>query len=502
MHNHSARDRFLYWVMPWLAPLLATLISWALSPLLPKAHYSMIYLAGVLFTAVFTRIKPALVCAVLSFLTYNFFHLEPHFTFYVVHQQDILTIALFVLVALVTGHLAARLREQVIALEDSDRWNKQQILLAEELSSCVNGETVILTLQQHLQASIEMTSTVLYRDRVSEAFRLLNGEMPVSLNQSSANCSNSVSEVLLEINHHSAIIAFCSRSACLGQLLIQFSNRLDKAQKHQLEGFTGLARLAWSRVVLNEDLRTETMVKEREQLRSALLSSISHDLRTPLATMIGSVSSLIELHDALDLSQKEELLQNTLTEAQRLNRYIQKLLDMTRLGHGELTLDRDWVGIDDILSVVIKRSKSLLNGSTIKVDLQPDLPLLHVHPALIEQAVFNVLENSIRYAPRDTAITIKAYPEADRLLIDIHNYGPVIPPESWHSIFDMFFTLAHGDQDSAGTGLGLAICQGILGAHGGHASVIQSNRDDGTTFRISLPLTQLQDIKDDTHTDH
>ncbi len=506
MHPYSARDRVLFWVMPWLAPLLATLISWALSPILPKAHYSMIYLAGVLFTAVFTRVKPALACAVLSFLAYNFFHFEPHFSFYMVHQQDILTVALFILVAFVTGHLAARLREQVVALEDSDRWNKHQMLLAEELSSCFNGESVIRTLEQHLQTSFEINSVVLYRDNATDEFRLLCGELPIPLHESTPKCSDSVAEVLLDIHSKSVLITFCSSRSCLGQIMIKLSYALDNGQKHQLEGFTGLARLAWSRVVLNEVLRSETLVKEREQLRSALLSSISHDLRTPLATMIGSVSTLIELHDALDTSQQEELLQNTLSEAQRLNRYIQKLLDMTRLGHGELSLDRDWVGIDDILSVVIKRSKSLLNGSSIKVDLQPDLPLLHVHPALIEQAVFNVLENAIRYAPKDTSITIKAYSIDDRLQIDIHNFGPVIPVESWNSIFDMFFTFAHGDQDSAGTGLGLAICQGILGAHGGLASVIHSSIEKGTTLRISLPLKEtqqsVQEINDDTHTDN
>lgn len=466
----------------------------------------MIYLAGVLFTAVFTRVKPALVCALLSFLAYNFFHFEPHFTFYMVHQQDILTVALFVLVALVTGHLAARLREQVVALEDSDRWNKQQMLLAEELSSCVNGESVIKILEQHLQTSFGFNGVILYRDNATDEFRLLSGDLPISLNESLTQTSDSVAEVLLYTDNKSVLIAFCSRRSCLGQLMIKLSSALDNGQKHQLEGFTGLARLAWSRVVLNEVLRSETLVKEREQLRSALLSSISHDLRTPLATMIGSVSSLIELHDALDISQREELLQNTLSEAQRLNRYIQKLLDMTRLGHGELPLDRDWVGVDDILSVVIKRSKSLLNGSSIKVDLQSDLPLLHVHPALIEQAVFNVLENAIRYAPSDTVITVSAYSTDDKMLIDIHNYGPVIPEESWNSIFDMFFTFAHGDQDSAGTGLGLAICQGIVGAHGGLASVIQSSSEKGTMLRISLPLKEAQqstqEINDDTHTDN
>lgn len=506
MDSKESRNQMLIWVMPWFAPLAATLLSWSLSPFLHKAHYSMIYLAGVLFTAVFTSVKPALVCALLSFLAFNYFHFEPHFTFYLVHQQDILTVAVFVLVALVTGHLAARLREQVMALEESDRWNRYQMLLAKELSSCVDGLSVISILGQHLQRSFGFKGIVLYREDATQDFVLISGELPFTFEEHPPPDNQQVAEVQLNTDKGSIRISFYNRNQCLGQLNVQIQHDLDSEQKHQLEGFVGLARLAWSRVVLNDILRMETLVKEREQLRSALLSSISHDLRTPLATMIGSVSTLIELRDALDPAQRKELLQNTLSEAERLNRYIQKLLDMTRLGHGELSLDRDWVGIDDILSVVIKRCKSLLNGARIDVDLQADLPLLHVHPALIEQAVFNVLENAIRYAPGNTAITIKVYVCDSNMHIDIHNYGPAIPRDSWNSIFDMFFTLAHGDKDSSGTGLGLAICQGIIGAHGGLASVQQSEPEQGTTLRLSLPLNQQQQaarsIPDDTHTDH
>ena len=506
MNSNLSRNELLIWVMPWFAPLAATLLSWGLSPLLHKAHYSMIYLAAVLFTAVFTQVRPALVCAILSFLAYNYFHFEPHFTFYLVHQQDILTVTVFILVALVTGHLAARLREQVNALEESDRWNRNQMRLANELASCVDGASVVTTLEQHLKSSFNFQGVILYRNEVTEDFKLLSGDLPFPLEDPAPATGDQIADVVLNSNRDSLRIVFYKRKACLGQIIIQIQRQPDTGQSHQLAGFVGLAQLAWSRVVLNEILRMETLVKEREQLRSALLSSISHDLRTPLATMIGSVSTLIELRDALDVSQRKELLQNTLTEAERLNRYIQKLLDMTRLGHGELSLDRDWVGIDDILSVVIKRCKSLLNGSHIQIDLQDELPLLHVHPALIEQAVFNVLENAIRYAPSDTAITISVYVRDLQMHIDVHNYGPVIPEESWNSIFDMFFTLSHGDKDSAGTGLGLAICQGIIGAHGGLASVQQSSLEKGTILRLLLPIDEssqsIRRIEDDSNSDH
>lgn len=494
----NIRERYLAWVMPWLAPLIATLIAWGLSPVLPKANFAMIYLAGVLLTAVTTRVKPALVCAVLSFLAYNFFHTEPHFTFLMVHQEDILTVTLLIFVAAVTGHLAARLREKVIALEDSSRWNQQQMLLAQELSGCVDGRSVVKTLAQHLTQSFNFAPREYYPD--SDQLAELTAEHGLA----PSHISRSAAEVILKEATSLVLVAFNNHNGCRGLLKIELSAPLTSMQRFGLDGFIGLARLAWSRVILSETLQQEITVKEREQLRSALLSSISHDLRTPLATMIGSVSSLIELKDALDASQKNELLQNTLSEAQRLNRYIQKLLDMTRLGHGELTLDRDWVGLDDILSVVIKRSKPLLLEVTVDISLPPDMPLLYVHPALIEQALFNVLENAIRFAPAGTAIRISAFTTETQLHIDIHDQGPGIPPESWDSIFDMFFTMAHGDQYPAGTGLGLAICQGILGAHGGSAAVLESDPASGTTLRLSLPLSDIQlsskSDDDDTYT--
>lgn len=494
----NTRERYLPWILPWLAPLVVTLIAWSLSPVLPKTNFSMLYLGGVLLTAVTTRVKPALICALLSFLAYNFFHTEPHFTFFMVQREDILTVSLLVLVAVVTGHLAARLREKVIALEDSSRWNQQQMLLAQELFTCINCPSVVKALAQHLAQSLDFVSQEYFQD---------SDELPGLISQyqlESADIAHSAAEVVIREYEAQLLVAFNSHGHCMGLLKVTLTAPLTTWQRFGLDGFIGLARLAWSRVVVSQTLQQEITVKEREQLRSALLSSISHDLRTPLATMIGSVSSLIELKDALDPSQQDELLHNTLSEAQRLNRYIQKLLDMTRLGHGELTLDRDWVGLDDILSVVIKRSKPLLQEVTVNIDLQPEMPLLYVHPALIEQALFNVLENAIRFAPAGSAIAISAFAEATQLHIDIHDEGPGIPPESWDSIFDMFFTMAHGDQYPAGTGLGLAICQGILGAHGGGAVVLESGPAFGTTLRLSLPLSETQlpskSDEDDTYT--
>lgn len=504
MLTPNVRDRLLPWVLPWLAPLIATLVSWGLSPVLPKANFTMIYLAGVLLTAMSTRVKPALVCALLSFLAYNFFHTEPHFSFFIVHQEDFLTVSLLILVAVVTGHLAARLREKVVDLEASNRWNHHQMALAQELSACVDSSEVVRTLAQQISHCFGFQSGGYYRDSSTNSFEAISDVNPDYSPENDAQLASfQKGAVVLQEQANRAQVCFNDQERNQGLVQILLDSPLSSWERTRLEGFIDLARLAWSRVQLSESLRQETLAREREQLRSALLSSISHDLRTPLATMIGSVSSLIDLHDSLDRSQQEELLCNTLSEAQRLNRYIQKLLDMTRIGHGELTLDRDWVGLDDLISVVIKRVKPLAVEIGITIDLQPDLPLLYVHPALIEQALFNVLENAIRFTPRGSMIRISADTADGQMHIDVEDRGPGIPAASWGNIFDMFYTLAHGDQYPAGTGLGLAICQGILGAHAGVASVIQSSPNSGTTIRLTLPVSKAKSTPtsndNDTH---
>ena len=490
MKLHRSQDQLLTWLLPWLVPFLATLATWALSPILPKANFAMIYLAGVLFTAVSTHVKPALVCALLSFLAYNFFYTEPHFTLLMIHRDDVLTGGLLILVAIVTGHLAASLREKVVAMEANKQWHHNQVALARELSVGISNQDVVQTLAAQIESSFQFLTQCFLQDANTKEFILLNSK---DYSRPSAPClpsiNNSNNSTFQHQGNH-ATIFFYTNGNCHAFIEVTAKKVFSLLELSHLESFVGMAHLAWDRVQLSDSLRQEIVKKEREQLRSALLSSVSHDLKKPLAIMIGSVSSLIDLHDDLDKEQRDELARNTLSEAQRLDRHIQKLLDMARLGHGELTLDRDWIGLEDIVSVVIKRSKSMLDNVHIDIHLEPNLPLVYVHPALIEQALFNVLENAIRFAPSESVIKINGYKSAHQLHIDIHDQGPGIPPESWNNIFDMFYTLSYGDRYPSGTGVGLAISQGILKAHRGTAQVIQSTPEAGTTIRVVIPLPE------------
>lgn len=463
--------------LPIIMPLLATAVSLMLAPLLPSADLAMIYLAGVLITSIYSRVRPALLCAILSFLAYNFFLTEPRYSLQMFHSEDMLTALLLVMVAVITGHLAARLNEKVGALRDSQRWGEQQMNCARALSACVDAGAVIDVFAAQVAAAMDCRLQRGTPVGVVVPSRLDQG---VAWRRDGPGCE----------------VCFADLNGTPLGTLHSPDYVLARGDEDRLDALVSLARLAWSRVMLAESLRQETLVKEREQLRSALLSSISHDLRTPLATMIGSVSSLIDLADSLGREQRAELLDNTLSEARRLDRYIQKLLDMTRLGHGELTLDRDWVGVDDIVSVVLRRLRPLQGDVELKVVLPLDLPLLHVHPALIEQAVFNVLENAVRFSPPCGAVQIEASHDRQWLFLDITDSGPGIRPGAWEQVFDMFHTFSHGDQYAAGTGLGLAICRSILGAHHGSARVHRSEPNGGTTFRLSLPITRPDNQRD------
>lgn len=255
--------------------------------------------------------------------------------------------------------------------------------------------------------------------------------------------------------------------------------------------------LAARRTRLLTDLAQERMEKERELLRSSLLSSVSHDFRTPLTAMIGATTTLMEMGDTLTKEQKRELLESVLSEAERLNNYTQNLLDMTRLGRGELRLERSWVSIEEIINVVLKRIRPLAESHRLEVNMAPSLPLLRVHPALIEQAIFNVLHNALKFSPPGTAVRLSCRESGTAagraLVLEISDEGPGIEEAERENVFRMFHTAEKGDRRVAGSGLGLAICKGMIGAHGGSVEIADAGTGQGCLVRITIPVADQHD---------
>lgn len=253
------------------------------------------------------------------------------------------------------------------------------------------------------------------------------------------------------------------------------------------------ANLALGRTRLVRDLQREKLGKEQEALRSSLLSSVSHDFRTPLTSMIGAASTLQEMGDVLSPAQQKELLDSILSEASRLDGYTQKLLDMTRLGYGELKLHRSTVSLEEILNVIKKRFRHLGKEGRLKLNVSSSLPLLNVHAALIEQALYNVIENALKFSPPAAFVSVRGFMEDSELVIEIEDSGPGIPLAEREKVFEMFHSADRGDRRVAGTGLGLAICKGMIGAHGGVVEIRDPAKGSGSVVIIRLPLANTGD---------
>jgi two-component system, OmpR family, sensor histidine kinase KdpD len=228
------------------------------------------------------------------------------------------------------------------------------------------------------------------------------------------------------------------------------------------------------------------VLAETERLRSALLTSISHDLRTPLASILGTVSSLRSFAEHYDPEQREDLLATLQEEAERLNRFVGNLLDMTRLESGAIELKLELFDIGEIVGAALRRAGGVLARHRVEVDIAPDLPMLRLDVVLFEQVLFNLFDNAAKYSPPTSRIEIRAQREDATVAIEVRDEGPGIPPSDLERVFDKFYRVQAQDRQRAGTGLGLAICRGFIEAHGG--SIEAQNRRDasGAVLRIRL----------------
>ncbi|MBV7545366.1 sensor histidine kinase KdpD [Pseudomonas sp. PDM26] len=479
-----------------VATVLASALAWAVASVLPLPNISLVFLAAVLLVAVRSSLGPALACAALSFLTYDFLFIPPNFSFSIQREEDVLTLLFFLLMAALTGNLAARQRRQLQALRDTQEETTELLDLSRKLTAATDRQAVVSAAAQHLNGWSDVQLCLLNRDgqsgwkvetggplEFSEAERAAadwawQHDQPAGAGTGTLPFGRWWWWPLSVEDGPLALLGVCARE---GQTLSGQRRRLLTALSQPLAQALARAQLA-------DDLEAARLHGETEQLRSALLASVSHDLRTPLTSMRGSIDSLLALGEAIPLEDRRELLEGTRDEAERLDRYIQNLLDMTRLGHGALKLARDWVSPADIIGSALNRLRAVLASLQVSTEVPAQLPLLFVHAALIEQALVNVVENAARFSPHHGRLQLRAGADDRELFFSVCDEGPGIPEAERAKIFDMFYTAARGDRGGQGTGLGLAICQGMVGAHGGRISVADGIEGRGTCITLHLPL--------------
>jgi two-component system sensor histidine kinase KdpD len=256
-----------------------------------------------------------------------------------------------------------------------------------------------------------------------------------------------------------------------------------------IEALADQAALALERGQLAERHEQARMEVESERLRTALLSSLSHDLRTPLSSIEGAASSLLEGSDRLSDETRREMAQTILEESRRMTRLVANLLDMVRVETGALAVHKEWQPLEEALGVALVRLEERLAGHPVETRLAPDLPLVPVDDLLVEQVFINLLENASRHTPVGTPITISAWPEGRSVIVEVADQGAGIPAGEEEAVFRKFHRSTSADRTSpaGGSGLGLTICRGIVGAHGGRIW-LERNGAKGAAFRFTLPL--------------
>lgn len=454
---------------------------------------SLIFLVAVMLVASRTRMAPAVMTATLCFLAYNFFFIEPRYTFLISAHRGVVTVLLFLMVALIAGSLASQLRRQVIALRTANTHATAMQRLGRRLTKAADLGQAIASGSSVLQSALHVEAWIRIGGEsgpAAAASHLTEKDwMAADWTQQHGQESGRYTDTLASSAWW--FLPMHSDQDILGVVGLRFPStmrRLSFEQRRLAESMVEDIGQAALRTRLVSELEKARVTGETERLRSALLSSVSHDLRSPLSSMIGAADSLARYGKDMGPEDQQSLLETIHIEGERLDLYIQNLLDMTRLGQQGLALTRDWIGIDELIGSASRRLRRYEPDVRLEYNIPPDLPPIYVHPALIEQALFNVMENAAKFSPPGEPVQIQIQRTGKgELQIDVSDHGPGIPENERHRIFDMFFSAERGDHGKQGTGLGLTIVQGIVGAHMGHVEALPGQEGRGTTIRLTFP---------------
>lgn len=453
----------------------------------------MLFLLAVMIAAVWFGRGPALVCAGLGVACYDFFLVPPYHTFLVHDRKYFLTFTMMFGVGYVMSELTGRLRRHEHDALAREKNTGVLYALTRELASTDLPDQIAAIAARRAADAFCATCVILARS-IDGGFRRL-GAFPAdaATDEKAAALAHwalerdQVSGLGTDTLPGASILCAPLRAgdSRLGvlTLLPDDARALRVEQRTFLDVFCRQVAVALERARLSDDARLAALRAKAEEMRSSLLSAVSHDLRTPLASITGAATTL---RDGAHLSHETaaELVEAIVDQAERLERLVANLLDMTRLDSGAVTLKRDWVPLEEVIGSALTRLESRLENRRISVDIADDVPLVFVDPVLFEQLFVNLLENAEKYTPKTTSVEIRAFKNADAVFIDVADEGPGLPVGTESKVFEKFFRGPHAG--ATGAGLGLAICKGIADAHGGH--ITANNREgQGAIFRVEIP---------------
>ena len=481
------------------AVIVAVLIGEVLVRFLDLPNVSMVFLTAVLSCAVTRGRLSAIAAAFLSFFAYNFFFIEPIYTFTVAQPHELLALIMFLLVGILTGGLAGRVREQGVATEQRAAATTALYDFSRKLSAAANLDDVLWAVAGQTASNVKGASIILLpEDRnlvIKSGFppedTLGPGEWAAARRSfAHGDITGWRSSTLPNAAYQFRPLK--TPRGTIGVIGLQPANGrepLPAETERALASLLDQAAIAIERTQLVDETVTAKALADSERLRSALLSSLSHDLRTPLASILGSVTSIRAYQTELSQGERDDLLAAIEEEARRLSRFVSNLLDMTRLEVGAVEIKRDDVDAGDAIRAAAGRALKSFPNREVAVTVEPNLPAVRGDAALLEQLIFNLLDNANKYSPAGGATAVHARRDGETLVISVRDSGDGIPREDLERVFEKFYRGKQGDGRAAGTGLGLAICRGIVTAMGGTIraeSPVKEGR--GTRLTIRLPI--------------
>ncbi len=459
------KTQFRYLIVLLLVTL-ATIMDAPFNTRIAPTNLAMLYLVAVVVSAAYLGRGPAILASVLGVLAFDFFFVPPYLTFRVNDAQYLIVFAVLLAVGLLISELTARAHEQADAADQREKETAVLYALGRDLTNLENISEIDPILGRHIRLLFGMESRLLFVEQmVDTSFSPGLWKFPLYGSDRSLG--------MLEVH-----------PANIQQLPTPDQNRL-------LEAFTTQAAQAIERLRLAKAAQQVRVLEETERLQSTLLNSISNDLRTPLVTITGSLSTLREGSIAMDSELHGDLVDTAYQEAGRLNRLVANLLLMTRLETGTLKINKQLEDIQDVIGAAIEPLNERLGSRPLHTHLQPGTPLISVDSALLANVLTNLVENAIQYSPEGSPVDILVFYDNQNIEVRVEDRGKGIPDLDLERIFDRFSRIQRSmDGMQSGTGLGLFICKGIVEAHGG--SIWAENRPGGgTVLRLLLPIQKM-----------
>ncbi len=465
---------------------LSTAVAHLMFPHFDLANLIMVYLLGVVVVASRWGRGPSLLAAIASVAAFDFLFVPPYVTFAVSNKEHLVTFAVMGVVALVISTLTVRIREQAKVARQREWRTSALYSLSRELAGTRSIDGMISAVRRHVEELFGGETAILLADDDGKLVLRGGGARFLADDPTEIEVARRVHERSEPAHGTALYLPLVGGRGPVGVLAVELVGPLGAEARQLLETFVNQTALALERALLARDAHRQRLAAEGEKLRNTLLAAVSHDLRTPLASISGAASSLVASAERLDPAVRSELALTIHEEAERMNQLVANLLEMARLQARAPTLRREWQPLEEVLGAALHQLDRHIGGRDVVLHVPDDLPLVEIDDVLMERVLVNLLENALRYSATGAPIELAASTTTGAVTVEILDRGPGLAPGEETRIFDEFVRgTAAGARD--GVGLGLALARAIVEAHGGR--IWAENRPDGgTAFRFTVPV--------------